>query len=112
MKIAVTSAGKELSDSVFELFGRCPYFIIAEVENGKIIKTEALKNESENQSIGAGVSAAKLLAENNVNAVIAGSTGPKAMDVMNQFGIKVYRGEGTVGEALQKFVDKNLEKTN
>ena len=88
MKIAITSTGEKLSDSVAELFGRCPYFIIAEIsakggslpagrhgasggENGKIVKTEALKNENEDQASGAGMSAAKLLAENDVNAVIA-----------------------------------------
>jgi len=107
MKIAITSTGKEMSCDVAELFGRCPYFIIAEIEDGKIIRTEILKNESENQSSGAGMSAAKLLAENKVNAVIAKTIGPRAMDVLKQFNIEVYNGEGKVQDALQNFIDKN-----
>jgi predicted Fe-Mo cluster-binding NifX family protein len=110
MKIAISSTGKELSDSVAELFGRCPYFVIAETENGKIIKTESLKNESENQSSGAGMSAAKLLAENDVNVVIAKTVGPRAIDVLKQFNIEVHSGEGIVNSVLRNFVDKNLKK--
>jgi predicted Fe-Mo cluster-binding NifX family protein len=112
MKIAVSSAGKELSDNVAELFGRCPHFIIAEIEGAKIIKTEVLKNESENQMSGAGMEAAKLLAENGVNAVMAKSVGPRALDVLKQFNIEVYNGEGAVKDVLQKFIDKKIKKIN
>jgi predicted Fe-Mo cluster-binding NifX family protein len=110
MKIAVSSTGKELSDNVAELFGRCPYFIIADIEDGKIVKTEALKNENENQSSGAGMSAAKLLAENDVNAVIAKSVGPRAIDVLKQFNIELYNGEGVIKDILQKYINKKLKK--
>jgi predicted Fe-Mo cluster-binding NifX family protein len=108
MKIAISSTGKELSDSVAELFGRCPYFFIAEIENSKIAKADAIKNDNENQASGAGMSAAKLLAENNVNIVIARTIGPRAMDVLKQFNIEVYNREGTVKEVIQKFIDKKL----
>ena len=108
MKIAISSTGKELSDGVAELFGRCPYFVIAEIENGKIAKADAIKNNNENQASGAGMSAAKLLAENNVNVVIARTVGPRAMDVLKQFNIEVYNGEGAVKEIIQKFIDKKL----
>jgi predicted Fe-Mo cluster-binding NifX family protein len=106
MKIAISSEGKELSDGVAELFGRCPYFIIAEIENGKVAKTDALRNENESQASGAGMSAAKLLAENNVNVVIAKTVGPRAMDVLGQFNIEVFSGAGTVQESIQKYMDK------
>jgi predicted Fe-Mo cluster-binding NifX family protein len=110
MKIAITSTGKEMSCDVAELFGRCPYFIVGEIEDGKIIRTEILKNESENQSSGAGISAAKLLAENNIDAVIAQTIGPRAMDVLKQFNIEVYNGEGKISEVIQKFIDKKFKK--
>ena len=108
MKIALSSTGKELSDNVAELFGRCPYFVIVEIENGKIIKADAIKNDNENQASGAGMSAAKLLAENNVNFVIARTVGPRAMDVLKHFNIEVYNGDGAVKDIIQKFIDKKL----
>lgn len=108
MKIAISATGKELSDSVAELFGRCPYFIIAEIEDEKVVKTEVLKNENEDQASGAGMSTAKLLVENNVNVVIAKTVGPRAMDVLKQFNVEVYNGEGKINEVIQKFIDKKL----
>ena len=112
MKIAVSSTGENLTDRVSEVFARCPYFIIAEVENGKIKKVEAIKNESENQMGGAGISAAQLMAEKNVNAVITKNVGPRASDVLKQFNIGVYFGDGAIKKVLQEFIDGKLEKMN
>ena len=39
MKIAVSSIGKNLTDNISEIFARCPYFIIAEIEGKEIKKT-------------------------------------------------------------------------
>jgi len=112
MKIAVSSTGKNLTDSVSEVFARCPYFSIAEIENQEIKKFEAIKNESGNQMGGAGISAAQLMAEKDVNAVIAKNVGPRALDVLNQFNIGIYYGDGTIEKVLQEFIDGKLEKMN
>lgn len=102
MKIAIASTGKDLSDEISEMFGRCPYFIIAEIKDGKAEKIEALKNESADQSSGAGMSAAKLMAEKNVKAVVAKNVGPRSMEVLNQFGIKTISDSGKISEVLQR----------
>jgi len=112
MKIAVSSIGKNLTDNVSEVFARCPYFIIAEIENQEIKKFEAIKNESENQMGGAGISAAQLMAEKNINAVITKNVGPRALDVLNQFNIGIYYGDGTIEKVLQEFIDGKLKKMN
>jgi len=112
MKIAVSSTGDNLTDNVSDVFARCSYFIIAEIENGEIKKTEAIKNESENQMGGAGISTAQLMAEKNVNAVITKNVGPRALDVLKQFNIEIYSGEGAIKEVLKKFIDGKLEKMN
>ena len=110
MKIAISSTGEKLTDNVSEVFARCPYFIIAEIKNRKIEKTEIIKNESTDQMSGAGISAAQLIAEKNVNAVITGNVGPRALDVLRQFNIKIYSGSGAVKEVLQEFIDGKLKK--
>ena len=112
MKIAVSSIGKNLTDNVSEVFARCPYFIIAEIENQEIKKFEAIKNESENQMGGAGISAARLMAQKNINTVITKNAGPRALDVLKQFNIGIYYGDGTIKEVLQEFIDGKLEKMN
>lgn len=43
MKIAVSSIGEGLNSKVSEVFGRCPYLIIAEIENQKIKKNRGNK---------------------------------------------------------------------
>ena len=112
MKIAVSSTGKNLTDSISEVFARCPYFIIAEIENQEIKKFEAMKNESENQMGGAGISAAQLMAEKNINAVITKNVGPRALDVLKQFNIGIYYGDGAIKKVLQEFIDGKLGKKN
>lgn len=104
IKIAVSSTGKNLNSNVDSVFGRCPYFVIAEIKNKKIVKVEAVKNISAAKSGGAGISAAQFVAEKGVNAVVAGSIGPRAWDVLNQFKIKTYEDKGSVKQVLQKFL--------
>ena len=112
MKVAVSSTGKDLDSNVSNIFGRCQYFIIAEIENKRITKTEAIENTSAKQIGGAGISAAQTVAEKDVKSVITGNIGPRAFSVLGQFNIEVYNGSGckSVKEALQKFIDGKLEK--
>lgn len=46
MKIAIGSTGKDINSNVDVVFGRCPFFIIAEVEDKKIVRIEAIENIS------------------------------------------------------------------
>ena len=110
MKIAISSMDKSIEGNVSDVFARCPYFIIVEIENQKIEKFEAIKNESENQMSGVGISADQLMAEKNVNAVITGYVGPRAFDVLKQFNIEIYTGSGAIKEVLQEFINGELKK--
>jgi len=110
MKIAVSSKEKSLSGEVSDVFSRSPYFVIAEIEKGEIKATEIIENKSADQMGGAGISAAQLMAEKNVNAVITGNVGPRALDVLKQFNIAIYYGDGLLKEVLQEFIDGKLKK--
>jgi predicted Fe-Mo cluster-binding NifX family protein len=110
LKIAISSTGKDLGSNVDELFGRCPYFIIAETDGKKITKFEAVKNINAEKMGGAGISAAQEVANKGVSVVISGNVGPRASDVLKQFGINVYRGSGKIEEVLKEFNEGKLEK--
>ena len=110
MKVAVSSTGKELTDKVSEVFGRCPYFIIAEIKENKIQGFKVIENTSMNQRGGAGISAAQAVAEKDLNAVISGNIGPRASDVLRQFNIKMYTSTGTVENALKALMDNKLKE--
>jgi predicted Fe-Mo cluster-binding NifX family protein len=112
IKVAVSSTGKNLNSDVDNVFGRCPYFIIAEIENKKIIRVETIKNTSADKMSGAGISAAQTVTEKNVSAVITGNLGPRALSVLKQFNIKIYMGNGSVKKVLQGFIEGKLNKVD
>lgn len=122
MKIAVSSTNKNIEANVSDVFGRCPYFVIAELsikegtssdgKDQKIEKIEVIKNKSADQTGGAGISSSQLLAEKNVDAVITSNVGPRALDVLNQFNIEIYSGEGVIKDVLQEFMNGKLQKIN
>lgn len=103
---------KNVDGNVADVFGRCHYFIIAEIKNKKIEKTQTIENKNTDKVGGAGISTAQLMAENNVNVVIAGDVGPRALDVLRQFNIEVYAGKGVIKEVLQEFIDGKLKEIN
>ena len=120
MKIALSSLGKDINSNLSEVFGRCPYFVIVEIstkggsafggEDKKVKGFEAIENTSANQMGGAGISAARMVAEENVAAVISGNIGPRALEVLRQFNIEVYKGTGLVKEVIESFIEGELEK--
>jgi len=109
MKIAISSKEKDLNGEVDSVFGRCPYFLIVEIEDKKIKGFEAIENTNAEQAGGAGISAAQTVAEKDVDAVISGNIGPRALDVLRQFNMKIYNGSGSIDDVLQKFIDGKLE---
>jgi predicted Fe-Mo cluster-binding NifX family protein len=110
MKIAVSSIEKSINSDISEVFGRCPYFIIAQIENNEVKETEAIENKGKDQMSGAGIFTSQMIAEREVEAVITKNIGPRALDILRQFNIKVYSGEGLIKEALQKFIEGKLER--
>lgn len=110
IKIAITSRGKNLNAEIDNVFGRCKYFIIAEIKNNKVENFEAVENKFADQVGGAGISASQFVAEKGVKAVITDKVGPRALDVLKQFNIELYKGENKVGESLKRFVENKLER--
>ena len=113
---AVKDAGKYVfihsCGDVDELFGRCPYFLIVQMKDKKIMDVDSIQNSSSKKAGGAGISAAQCIAEENVDAVITGSVGPRAEDVLRQFDIESYHGAGCIKDVLQEFIKGNLKKIN
>ena len=110
MKIAVSANGKNLRDRVSEVFARCPYFVIADVQKGEIRALQTIKNESQQQKGRAGISVAQLMAEKNIEAVITKNIGPRAFEVLHQFHIKVFSADGEIKQVLKDFMEEKLEE--
>ena len=110
MKICITSQGDTLDSQVDPRFGRCPYFIIADSETKKF---EAEKNESVRATGGAGVQSGQTISNKGAKAVLTGNVGPNAFQTLNAAGIDIITGvSGTVKEAIEKYNNGELEKTD
>ncbi len=110
MKIAVAATGENLDSGASPVFGRCPYFILAEV-NDEIQEIKALNNPAMTAGGGAGIQAAQLLAEEKAKVIISGSVGPNAFEVLRRFNMKVYEIQpGTVEENLKLYKKGELEE--
>jgi len=109
MKVAVTSTGNSLDSEVSPVFGRCPYFIISDIENSEIKGDLAIENPAKNETGGAGNKAAEFIANSDVKALISGAVGPNAFNILRQVGIKVYKLEsGSVKDNLILFSEGKL----
>ena len=102
MKIAVTSQGTDLDAAVDPRFGRARFFLVVDTDSGE---AEVVDNATNlNAAQGAGIQAARQVAELGVSAVLTGHVGPKAFATLRAAGVPVHTGaQGTVREAVAAF---------
>jgi len=100
-KVAICSDEQSIDGEIASRLGRCNYFIIVEIENGKVKKHEAISNPHSQIQRGAGVEVAQMLAKTKVEIVICENIGPRALDVLEQFNIKVLNEKGSIKKALE-----------
>jgi predicted Fe-Mo cluster-binding NifX family protein/ferredoxin len=101
MKIAVTSTGPTLDDSVEARFGRCAYFLVVDTDT---MQCEPIENPNIALGGGAGIQSAQLMSEKGVTTVLTGNCGPNAFNVFGQAGIQVIVGlSGSVHNAVEQF---------
>lgn len=107
MKVAVSASGGTLDSPVDPRFGRSPYYVLVDTET---MEYEALPNTSMNAPSGAGIGAAQVVARKGVDAVLTGSAGPNATQVLSQSGIEILTGaQGTVRQVVDAFKKGELK---
>jgi predicted Fe-Mo cluster-binding NifX family protein len=111
MRICFTAKGITPDSPAEERFGRAPYFIVIESENGAF---EAIQNPFSDGGGGVGPKAAQVLIANNVNALVSGQIGGNAREVLAAAGIAmyIYRAGGSVKNAFDQFTQKTLEQSS
>ena len=110
MKVAITSDGNDATSRVAARFGRARYLIVYDVDTGQMEAVDNAQNLEAAQ--GAGIQAARNVAEAGVQAVITGNVGPKAFAALQAANVSVYlKAAGTVGEAIERYKAGELEPT-
>lgn len=108
MKIAIATNGKDISGEIADRFGRAAGFLIIDTETGG---HDYLNNSANvGRGHGAGVQTTKLVAETGAKAVIGPHFGPSAYYTLEEVGIKVYRGSGSIERAIEDFKSGKLEE--
>jgi predicted Fe-Mo cluster-binding NifX family protein len=107
MKIAVTSAGRELDSPVDPRFGRAPYILIVDSET---LDFEVVDNEENVNALrGAGIQAASMLNNTGARVLLTGHCGPNAFKVLKTAHINIANNAtGSVRETLAAFLNGEL----
>jgi predicted Fe-Mo cluster-binding NifX family protein len=109
MKICVSAVANSLDAQLDPRFGRCPYFVIVDLES---MQFEAIPNNASGAMGGAGIQAAQTIAGKGVTLLITGNVGPNAFQALSAAGIKIVTGAfGTVRESVEKFKRGELRET-
>jgi predicted Fe-Mo cluster-binding NifX family protein len=110
MKIAISATGRTLESEVDPRFGRCQYFIIIDAET---MRFKVVKNKSKMATGGAGISTARMVTSEGVQAVLTGNCGPNAYRVLSAANIQVVTGvSGNVKDVVQDFKEEKYQPSS
>ena len=104
MKIGISSTGQDLESDIDMRFGRCPYFLIIDIKEGAITATKSIENTQADRKSATGPAVAQLIADQNVDGILTGNIGPRALSVLQQFSIPVYEAHGSKRDGIQQFI--------
>ncbi len=101
IRVAISTDG----DFVSAHFGRCPSFTIVDIENNRVVKKEVIDNPGHHPG-----QLPEFLYKKNVNAIICGGMGQRALALFQQYGIDSIVGvEGKINEVIEKLLKYNLQ---
>ncbi len=109
MKVAITASEPSMDAPIDSRFGRAGYFLVVDIDSGG---HEVIENSQNLQAAqGAGIQAARNVADSGVKTVITGNVGPKAFRTLATAGIEIYMvSGGTVREAVEQYQEGKLPR--
>lgn len=100
MKIAITSTGDTLAATLDSRFGRCPYFVIYDLDTSQ---AEFAPNPNKESNSGAGPASAQLIASLGVKKIISGEFGGKVKTILESLQIQMISLDGPE-KSIQKIL--------
>ena len=98
---------KGLNDQISQHFGRCPSYLIVDVEGEEVKKSDIISNPYYDNHVPGMVP--KFISEQGATVMIAGGMGPRAIDMFSNFGIEVVTGAiGNVGNVLKAYLQGEI----
>ena len=108
MKLCIpTKTNDHHTAEAYDHFGSAPYFMICDTESGAV---EVIENNNAEHAHGM-CQPMNALMGNKVDAVVTGGMGGRAVQKLNEGGIKAYRAiPGTVADIISQFTKGGLEE--
>jgi len=108
MRICIpTETNKGKKAEVYGHFGSAPFFTIYDTEKGDV---EIINNSNQHHSHGM-CQPMSSLSDKKIDAVVCGGMGARAVQKLNEGGIKTYRAvPGTVEEIVKRYGQDDLEE--
>lgn len=110
MKIAIATDDNMGVDAVLSHhFGRCPYYIVVDVDDKEIKNVEAVKNPFY-ESHGQTGEVPTFIQSLGADVIISGGMGPKAISFFQQLGIQALTGaSGIVGDVIKNYMSGQID---
>ena len=110
MKIALaTDDNRGLEAVLSHHFGRCPYYVLVDIDDKEIKEVTAAQNPFYENHGQAG-EVPNFIKNLGAQIIIAGGMGPKAIGFFEQFGIQAITGaSGIVGEVIKAYISGEIE---
>ena len=105
MKIAIPVEGRSMETNICMSFGRAPYFLIYDTDSNEAIFKD---NSAAASQGGAGIKAAQIVVDSNVNALVTHRCGENAAEVIKAANIKIYK---IAYDSMQKNIEAFLAGT-
>jgi len=108
VKIAFASEeNRGLDSRLSHHFGRCPYYVFVEIEDGEIINVETKENPYFSNHVPGAVP--QFIASEGANIIIAGGMGPRALELFRRLNVQPITGAiGKVREALTDYLSGRM----
>ena len=110
MKIALATEGDRGLEAVLSHhFGRCPYYVLVDIDEKEIKEVKAVQNPFY-ESHGQPGEVPNFIKSSGAQIIIAGGMGPKAIGFFEQFGIQAATGvSGMVREVINAYMSGQIE---
>ncbi len=111
VKIKIAFASEEnagLESHLSPHFGRCPYYVFVEVENGKIRNVEVKENPYFSRHVPGAVP--QFIAGQGAKVIVAGGMGPRAIDWFRKLGVQPVTGvSGKIKDILKDYLAGRIQ---
>ncbi len=111
-KVAIPVKNKKgLKSKVMKHLGRANYFLLVDVEKGKIDSHHVRKNPYKDKKVRAGISAVKMLTKEGISTLITKEVGEISFHALRDNLIDVYKAKGRKGNTvMDRYLEDKLKR--